>query len=435
MEDDFSDLLQCYCSVMSGDLSELSNRSRRLQLPIVPAVRLKSMLNEARDLFSREPLVNRVPTPVNVVGDLHGHILDLLRILKERGLPPVARYVFLGDFIDRGDFSLETLILVLVLKLQFPRDVFCVRGNHEFRTICDHSGFYSEIYSLYCDESIKNVVMDMFEFMPLAANVDDYAICVHGGIGPSWYFLEQLSDLQRPITDFDNALVTEILWSDPAEAVVQYERSERGLGVLYGKAPVTAFLQRTGFTYIVRGHESVNAGCVTSLGHRVVTVFSASSYCGCDTNRSGVLLLLPGESYEVITYDPFSFIRRDECNFEPLDAFKEKASPRRKRAATQRGGSEIKDDSAVPTKACLPPMRCNGPGTLPTSLSMSMRSIPRRVTRAAMSQDRPCAMRKNPASPRIGSTRQRRHTDVGHGLAATSRLPGERQLAKPHFRF
>ena len=368
MEEGFRDILSCYSFVMSSDLSHISDKSKRMKLPIVPKQLLQSLLSEAKSVFSEEPVILSIPVPTVVIGDIHGHILDLLRILKEHQLPPTTRYLFLGDFIDRGEFSTEVMILVLTLKVLFPDDVFVVRGNHEFAPILDHTGFFRELYNLYNDDTLKDEFMDVFSYMPLAANAQGFALCVHGGIGPSWYFLEQLKDLKRPIVDFENQLVTEILWSDPTDNTDTYEDSHRGMGVHFGKTPLMNFLQRTGFTYIVRGHQCVKQGCETSLNSRVITVFSASNYCGCDDNKCGVLILQREETYDTACYDKFNWIKRDEASFQPLDVMKDEIRPKKKpqtpSPSKKLGSYDGRNQTAVQSALVLPKIPISPPKPL-----------------------------------------------------------------------
>lgn len=349
-EGSFRDILNCYCSLMTSNLEDFSNKVKRLRLPIIPKVLLKRLISESKEIFQDEPMCLQVPVPIVVVGDLHGHILDLLRILKVHHLPPVTRYLFLGDFIDRGEFSTEIMIVILTLKVLYPSDVFIIRGNHEFETVVDHSSFFSELYNMYNDNTVGHDFMDLFSYMPLAANAENFALCVHGGIGPSWYFMEQLREIQRPINDCDTPLVSEILWSDPAD-IAEFEDSHRGLGVHFGKAPIVNFLQRTGFSYLIRGHQCIQSGCEASLGNRVITVFSASNYCGCEKNKSGVLILIPGESYETATYDPFNYLRRNETNFQPLDVMKNDLSPKKKQVKRMLPKPRVFSDAEMAVKS------------------------------------------------------------------------------------
>lgn len=328
--DQLNEILSCYSILIQSDLDAYSNKKAKMRIPILPVSLLKYLIEESTRIFQEEQTMLEVSAPICVVGDIHGQIIDLFRIFKECDLPPNRRYLFLGDFIDRGFFSSETLILILVLKVLFPSDVFIIRGNHEFEPIFDHSSFYSEITSLYGDDSITGLFMNCFSYMPLAANVDNFILCLHGGISEGLVFTDQIKSIKRPITDFQDSLVTEILWSDPIdEPNVDYKDSPRGLGRLFGLRPVTNFLQRNGFSYIVRGHQCKPGGCESNCNHKVITVFSASNYCGIEDNKSGVLFILPSDMYETKIFPPFKPITRNEASFIPMDIYK--ASPRKKK--------------------------------------------------------------------------------------------------------
>ena len=150
--DQLNEILSCYSILIQSDLDAYSNKKAKMRIPILPVSLLKYLIEESTRIFQEEQTMLEVSAPICVVGDIHGQIIDLFRIFKECDLPPNRRYLFLGDFIDRGFFSSETLILILVLKVLFPSDVFIIRGNHEFEPIFDHSSFYSEITSLYGDD-------------------------------------------------------------------------------------------------------------------------------------------------------------------------------------------------------------------------------------------------------------------------------------------
>lgn len=359
--DQLNEILACYKILIKSDLEAYSDKKTKMRIPILPISLLKFLIEESTRLFSEEPTMLEISAPICVVGDIHGQIIDILRILKECDLPPNRRYLFLGDFIDRGFFSSETLILVLVLKVLFPTDVYIIRGNHEFEPIFDHSSFFSEITSLYGDDTIINLIMNCFSYMPLAANVDNFILCLHGGISEGLVFTDQIKSIKRPIVDFQDSLVTEILWSDPTdEPNVDYKDSPRGLGRLFGLRPVTNFLQRNGFSYIVRGHQCKPGGCETNCNRKVITVFSASNYCGIEDNKSGVLFILPSEMYETKLFPPFKPILRNEVSFVPMDMYR--SSPRKKKANepssptdNNNDTSNNKDDQRIANKKSTSP--------------------------------------------------------------------------------
>jgi protein phosphatase len=225
----------------------------------------------------------------------------------------------LGDFIDRGEFSTETLTLVLVMKVLFPASVFVIRGNHEFGDACvDHHQLTMEFQSLYGTPSLLATVLEMFAWMPIAADVDHYALAVHGGIGPTLRTVEELDEIQRPIVRFEPKILEDLMWSDPTERATMALPSPRGLGVLYGVHLVSKFLEANNYSVLVRGHQCVQTGIQVSLNSTAVTVFGASSYCGDGYNRSGVLCMRPEGFLEKRIFPPIPYLKRFSVLFSDV---------------------------------------------------------------------------------------------------------------------
>ena len=323
------EIYKMYSDIFSHDVHEYENEITRLVLPTVPAPILMKLLQKATDIFSKEPNMLVINGDIFVVGDLHGHILDLFRILKNVGVPPEKNYLFLGDFIDRGEFSTETITLILVLKVLFPENVNIIRGNHEFPEMFTRCGFSNEVDSIYESTQIREGFHKAFSYMPLAALVNDENICVHGGIGPTFSTLGQISDAKRPLFTYDdNELITCLVWSDPTSQFDEYAPSSRGSGFLFGKESLSRLLKSQVLTLLVRGHECVNDGIEYSLNNQCCTVFSASNYCGMLNNKAGVLLLKNNKERESIIFPSLKYFYRNQARFvESEDDFEFKVSP------------------------------------------------------------------------------------------------------------
>lgn len=125
----------------------------------------------------------KVSEPVCVVGDIHGQYYDFVHLLEKAGSPKKINYIFLGDYVDRGIFSIEWVILLFSLKVAHPDNVILLRGNHEWRNMTDHFTFREETINKF-DEEIYDHIMDAFDSMPLAAVVNDRYLAIHGGISP-----------------------------------------------------------------------------------------------------------------------------------------------------------------------------------------------------------------------------------------------------------
>ncbi|OHT14457.1 Ser/Thr protein phosphatase [Tritrichomonas foetus] len=254
---------------------------------------------------------------------MHGHIFDLIRILSINGLPPDTQYLFLGDIVDRGEFNIEMITLIYLMKILFPDDVYIIRGNHEFEDIVDHTHVQSEMRALYGNDDLIKKLYKTFTYMSIGAKIDDdYAFCVHGGICQNFFFISQLEEIPKPVEQVTTyPIILGVVWSDPYENVEEYCSSDRGLGEHFGIKPLNNFLQKNGIFMIIRGHQVVDKGVVSAMNHRITTVFSASSYCGENENMSGIIKFVSEARYEPATYPPLPYAKRIEVGLLPLEMF------------------------------------------------------------------------------------------------------------------
>ena len=315
-------LYRIYLDLVNTDISMYIQKKKQLRLPIVPKELLKNLAFTAQSIFQNEKLVLELSAPVVIVGDLHGHILDLFRILKTMGCPPMQNYLFLGDLVDRGEFSTETCTLVFLLKVLFPNNVFLIRGNHEFREITHNAGWDKEIYHMYTDDSLFDYFINAFEYIPIAALIDEFMVCIHGGVGENFRSLFQVQDIPRPIKTFENKALTDLLWGDPDPQVEEYGSSYRGLGNTYGAGPAKRFLEDTQVKFLVRGHQCMNNGTEVTHNGKVITVFSASSYCGTISNQCGILNVIDSSRYEILRLPPVGYLKRYEAFLTSFEACK-----------------------------------------------------------------------------------------------------------------
>jgi protein phosphatase len=283
--------------------------------PVVPLRLLTSLCESARRIFQSEPTLLSITTRVTIIGDLHGHVLDLFRVLGTFGLPPRRNYLFLGDLVDRGEFSTEVVVLVLTLKVLFPTNVYLIRGNHEFADMIRNTGFSDELHAIYHSDEAELAVLDAFAWIPIGAMIGSSVLCVHGGIGPCVEQLSQIANISRPLVSYDDDLVQALLWSDPTAITGGFQSNSRGLGYLFGADALAKFLAAHGLRYLVRGHECVQGGVEFQLNRRMATVFGASNYCGQHSNRSGVMEVRPDGGREVTFFDPLPYVRRAGATF------------------------------------------------------------------------------------------------------------------------
>ena len=258
----------------------------------------------AEEKFKQEPTVLKLRAPTKIFGDLHGQFGDLMRLFAEYGSPSTVGdiayidYLFLGDYVDRGAFSLETMSLLLALKVEYPDSVHLLRGNHEEADINALFGFRIECIDRLGEAAgVKawNRFNDMFQWLPLAAVIEDRVACMHGGIGRSVTHISQLEELERPLTmESGGMMLMDVLWSDPTESdkVEGLRPNARGPGlVTFGPDRVRKFCEDNDLQMIIRAHECVMDGFERFAGGLLITVFSATNYCGTANNAGAILVL------------------------------------------------------------------------------------------------------------------------------------------------
>jgi serine/threonine-protein phosphatase PP1 catalytic subunit len=249
---------------------------------------IKLLCARARPVLLEQPMLLELEAPIKICGDIHGQFTDLLRLFEYGGFPPTANYLFLGDYVDRGKQSIETICLLLAYKIQYPENFFILRGNHESAGINRIYGFYDECKRRY---SIKlwKVFSDVFNCLPAAALIDEKILCMHGGLSPELQSLQQISNLERPCDVPDIGLLCDLLWSDPDGNVTGWGENDRGVSFVFGTDIVSNFLQNQDLDLIVRAHQVVEDGYEFFAGRRLVTLFSAPNYCGEFDNAGGMI--------------------------------------------------------------------------------------------------------------------------------------------------
>lgn len=242
----------------------------------------------SRDLVYEQPVFLELEAPLRICGDIHGQFSDLLRLLEIGGIPPLSNYLFLGDYVDRGKNSIETIILLFAYKIKFPENFFLLRGNHECASINRIYGFYDECKRRY-NIKVWKAFTDCFNVLPVCAMVEDKILCMHGGLSPELNDLDQISQIIRPTDIPDTGLLCDLLWSDPDKTVSGWGENDRGVSFTFGGDVVTGFLRKQNLDLICRAHQVVEDGYEFFARRSLVTMFSAPNYCG-EFDNSGALM-------------------------------------------------------------------------------------------------------------------------------------------------
>ncbi|KAA3682158.1 serine/threonine-protein phosphatase PP1 catalytic subunit [Paragonimus westermani] len=249
---------------------------------------IRYVCEKSREIFLSQPILLELEAPLQICGDIHGQYTDLLRLFERGGFPPASNYLFLGDYVDRGKQSLETICLLLAYKVRYPENFFLLRGNHECAAINRIYGFYDECKRRFSIKLWKTFT-DCFNCLPIAAIVDGKIFCCHGGLSPDLQNMEQIRRILRPSDIPDTGLLCDLLWSDPDKDVSGWSENDRGVSFTFGPDVVSKFLSRHDLDLICRAHQVVEDGFEFFGRRQLVTLFSAPNYCGEFDNAGGMM--------------------------------------------------------------------------------------------------------------------------------------------------
>jgi serine/threonine-protein phosphatase 2B catalytic subunit len=262
------------------------------------------ILSLASSQMRTEANLVEIDQPCVIVGDIHGQFYDLLRIFELGGDPAEMTYLFLGDYVDRGQFGIEIVLYLWAHKILYPRHIVLLRGNHECRALTEHFTFKRECIAKY-SESVYNSCLDSFCCLPLACLINKQFFCVHGGISPELNYLSDLKTINRLSEPPSSGLFCDLLWSDPAPDynVSTYNSSSgfklnstRGCSYCYSYFAVAEFLKQNDLVCVIRAHEAQDYGLRMYKNideHKfpsLMTLFSAPNYLDVYQNKGAIVV-------------------------------------------------------------------------------------------------------------------------------------------------
>jgi len=280
----------------------------------LPEPDLKRLCEMVKELLMEESNVQPVSTPVTICGDIHGQFYDLIELFRTGGPIPDTSYIFMGDFVDRGYYSLETFTFLLCLKARYPDKITLLRGNHESRQITQVYGFYDECLVKYGNANAWKSCCQVFDYLTLAAVVDGRVLCVHGGLSPDVRTLDQIRTLQRCQEIPHEGAFCDLMWSDP-EDIETWAVSPRGAGWLFGSKVTSEFTHVNNLTLICRAHQLVQEGYKFMFpDENLVTVWSAPNYCYRCGNVASILSV---DQELALDFKIFEAVPESERNVPP----------------------------------------------------------------------------------------------------------------------
>lgn len=286
------------------------------------------VLENVNCLLANESALLELHPPITIVGDIHGQFHDLLRIFDECGYPPKTSYLFLGDYVDRGFRSVETMILLFCYKILYPQNIYLLRGNHEFEGVNSNYGFISEIFREYQSTGIWQKFNEVFGFLSFAALIDEKILCMHGGISPHLTNLQQIKDIKKPVGEdafFDKnqyieGIIPDLVWAESDPKIELWRVGDNGMSVCFGLKPLEEFIKKTDLKMICRGHQVAMEGTEFPFfpNKTFLTIFSAPKYRMLYNNKAAVVHIDEKLDYTVTTLEPLT------PNLDPITAKKYK---------------------------------------------------------------------------------------------------------------
>ena len=253
------------------------------------------------ELLRKEDNLIELDAPLTVCGDIHGQYYDLMKLFEVGGSPETTKYLFLGDYVDRGYFSIECVLYLWALKARYPDTLFLLRGNHECRHLTDYFTFKQECKVKY-SEDLYDAVMESFDCLPLAALMNKQFLCVHGGLSPEITTLKDIQAIDRFKEPPAFGAMCDMLWSDPLEDYGSEKSAEhfthnstRGCSFFFTYMASCEFLKKNNLLSIIRGHEAQDSGYRMYRKNEatgfpsLITIFSAPNYLDVYGNKAAIL--------------------------------------------------------------------------------------------------------------------------------------------------
>ncbi|EAX88446.1 Ser/Thr protein phosphatase, putative [Trichomonas vaginalis G3] len=299
-----SNIVRTHLVNMRHEFTPIPNTNSTVNMPFFEEADLNELLENATNIIQSELVILNLFAPVILIGALQGDIFQLYGILSRFGLPPTRTYCFLGNMIDDGDFSLETITFILALKVVYPRNIYIIRGKNEFEQVAKGRTFFNEIQEYYPQSTnLFDRFMTAFSYLPIAAIFFQNIFCIHGGLFPEFTQVQQLLSVQRPLTTIDSSNLG-IFFSEPSTHIKDYY--QRNSRYVFGEAAFEKFMKLNELTLFVRTSSPLNAGYMYQFEEKLLTL-----------TKSAVLAVFGSNDYKAIKLPINSKFTRADVQIVP----------------------------------------------------------------------------------------------------------------------
>jgi len=269
---------------------------------------ISNIFQRVRKLFNDENIIlefdlDDKDEEIYVIGDIHGNLQSLLKLIEIINKMTPKYVIFLGDIVDRGSYQLECLILVLALKIIEPNKYYFLKGNHETLEMNQYYGFYQEFISRFSDKSKFNEVLLLYNDLPLCALISNRILCLHGGIPEDFDILEKLKnkkyiDIESNFLNEISSAIFQIIWNDPKDVEsLNFSNSYRGEGMkLFGQKAFDKFMEKNKLHYLIRAHECFPEGYRWFFNRRLLSIFSSANYGGYFFSNPGSYAIIKNKN-------------------------------------------------------------------------------------------------------------------------------------------
>lgn len=286
------------------EMMELMKKEGRLDRKYVYQI-----LKKVQTYLLTRPTIEDITIPagakMTICGDIHGQFFDLMHIFEINGLPSDTNlYLFNGDFVDRGAYSVECIMTLFSFKLLYPNSFYLSRGNHEADDMNRAYGFEGEVKQKYSELTFK-IFSEVFNGIPLGNLIMSKILVIHGGLfSKDGVTIDDLRAINRFHQPSNTGLMCELLWSDP-QFQMGRAPSKRGIGIQFGPDVTKEFCDTNDLMMIVRSHELKNEGYEIMHDGKCVTIFSAPNYCGQSGNKGAFIHV---DEFLNVSYKKFSAV-------------------------------------------------------------------------------------------------------------------------------